>query len=1827
MHLPLRRSVTSLALGLLLLAVFLLVVLVSPGPFASLVQPVRNLLVDGVTSAVSLAFNGRLTIGELTGSLLSAPRLRHLELRDATGASVLTIEEVRLEYDLTDVFAGRIHVQLVEIFDPWARLEQDEDGRLNIVAIFSSGNTRSADLSSGLPVAIAFDEVVLRDGHAELSLTALPGVREVTGLSATLRGDLRQAAYRLELDRLQGHALPADVSVLDLRGAVSLADGSLRLDDWLLVTDRSRITLGGIAPGGPNPADLHLILDPFDVADIGRLTGNDALHGPLKGRVTAIGPPRSVVIDGVIDVPKGSLRIDARADLTPDVPAFDAELRLEAFDPASLYHRSAFEGELNANLRASAGADAGGGRRSELHLEIGKSRLGRIDIEPSRVRFDTGSAGLRVQEFDLRTSVADATVQGGIARSGDAGLQYTVTARADGLQPYLAQPVGGTLQLQGGADGHWPDVSSRGRLTARDLVLGDRAIGALRLNYGLTGIVAGPALQILVEATDGRIGAYDIDSLRVEANWRQDDAGGQGRFDVALKQSDRVDAQVAGDLRSDEKRHALTVDHMVANLNARHWSATGPLKIGFGPGTVSIAPFRLEHGEETVSLSGGFRDGRITPLSLAMQRIDLDALRHALALPAWVSGRMNLAARAEGAFDDPELRAEIELSHAPAESPPFERTAATLTYSDHRVTGSASMTQQARTAAALEIDLPIDAAIASLPLERRLKEGPVSLQLDLDRPDLAALSRTFTGLQALDGTMSGRTVVEGDWTAASFRSDLEFQGMGFSGMLDELRSSLRLRADIRTAEDLNAFRDAIATGTAGIALHDLVLETPSMTASLPGNGTEDELSISDLSVSGAAEIHPGRIAASVDRFQARAEMTGYPATDVALTGELGNGHVTVGSLSVRAGDSAVTGRGSLTLADGRVDAAMDIPNLELRDFISALPGTLPSRLSGTVGLKGGTRTADLTASLVYAGGTVESRVRADLRATEPSYSLDARVSGVDLARFLSGERGRANASLELGGSGFSASARDLHLTLNVDATGFSAIPGLTGSLRAALKRETLDIESLDIKSEPAVVNARGVVSLSGPSDLRYGVELRDASPFGGLAGRDVGGRGLLTGSIRGTPEALQMTSGLNLAEWRYSGWSGGALDVQASIDDPMDSPRLRLEGNATGLTGPGIEIGDLTVETDYADHAGGLAVEVIEGALSGSRIAGRVRTAAPAGATVDLLELQHGDYIWRNAAPVEIGFEGNGGFRLARAKLTNGVQRIEAGGERTPGGKIKGQFEIVRLDVGDLGASLVPSLAGLDGTVDASASLNGTASRPVLDGTIEAAGMQWEQRALGELHAALRSDGPVYRGEARWTQSGAPLMSIDGSVDVTGDGALSVRTKADEFDLAILRVLGRQIQESAGVVDLDLTLGGTMKDPSVEGTLVLRDGVLRLRSLGARYEDIEARIKARDKRVEIEKFSLSSGAGEATLGGWASLRGSGPTSAAIDLSLETRDFTLLSTAAFSAVVTSNLKARGSQQDLAVTGESRVSRGRFGYQNLPSSGASKVEPWELTVEGVYGPGKAAVVSDASEANGAARHDAPPLPFLRTDIGIDFPRNVWVQGDGTAVELGGKVRVGKDLDGPFIVSGEIDTLRGFATFLGKKFTVEKGHVTLTGTEEIQPLYDVVAMHRVSDYNVYVDVRSIRDRDTGKMRPEISFRSEPELDESDVLSLLMFGKTSDRLTSSEQSSLSSQAQSVAGGVASSLLERSLGSAIGLDSIAIDLGDSDTAGSVGVGQYLSQDVYMSYERVFRNPQNRNKGGNAVGIEYAIGRGLKIKGTGSDYGESAIDFFYEHDY
>lgn len=191
----------------------------------------------------------------------------------------------------------------------------------------------------------------------------------------------------------------------------------------------------------------------------------------------------------------------------------------------------------------------------------------------------------------------------------------------------------------------------------------------------------------------------------------------------------------------------------------------------------------------------------------------------------------------------------------------------------------------------------------------------------------------------------------------------------------------------------------------------------------------------------------------------------------------------------------------------------------------------------------------------------------------------------------------------------------------------------------------------------------------------------------------------------------------------------------------------------------------------------------------------------------------------------------------------------------------------------------------------------------------------------------------------------------------------------------------------------------------------------------------------------------------------------------VDLAISVQEFTAMHTPAIQTVISGGLAVRGSLQEMLATGGVTVPRGRVLLDELLWGGPAKVESWELTVAGVYGPGPEAVSSTDGGCMLAQFGSGLSLPFLRANLIIEVPQNFWVQAPGTAVELSGEIRVRKELNEAFTLNGTIDSVRGYARYYGRRFEIEEVQVIFTGSEEVNPHLNVSVTHAVPGYVVSI------------------------------------------------------------------------------------------------------------------------------------------------------------
>ncbi len=232
-----------------------------------------------------------------------------------------------------------------------------------------------------------------------------------------------------------------------------------------------------------------------------------------------------------------------------------------------------------------------------------------------------------------------------------------------------------------------------------------------------------------------------------------------------------------------------------------------------------------------------------------------------------------------------------------------------------------------------------------------------------------------------------------------------------------------------------------------------------------------------------------------------------------------------------------------------------------------------------------------------------------------------------------------------------------------------------------------------------------------------------------------------------------------------------------------------------------------------------------------------------------------------------------------------------------------------------------------------------------------------------------------------------------------------------------------------------------------------------------------------------------------------------------------------------------------------------------------------------------------------------------------VQIAVPRDAWVRRSDANVELQGWMTAWKKPGGELHLAGDIEGVRGWYAFQGKKFTLSEGRVRFSG-QGLDPVLDITATHTAGDYLVRLKVGGT------VTKPTLALESEPALDQADVLSVLLFGAPASQLSRSQSVGLREQALGIAGGYVASELRQSVANALGVDDLQFDTGTAGLQDArVSVGKYVADDIFVSLAHRFGQSVEE------VRIEYVIRPEWSLETSTDTLGRSAVDLLWKRRY
>jgi autotransporter translocation and assembly factor TamB len=826
--------------------------------------------------------------------------------------------------------------------------------------------------------------------------------------------------------------------------------------------------------------------------------------------------------------------------------------------------------------------------------------------------------------------------------------------------------------------------------------------------------------------------------------------------------------------------------------------------------------------------------------------------------------------------------------------------------------------------------------------------------------------------------------------------------------------------------------------------------------------------------------------------------------------------------------------------------------------------------------------------------------------------------------------GTLNLRAVVRGSGLSLAQMNAQTEIDLLPSTIANVKMDRGKLVAAVAGERIRVSEASLKAGDTTFNASGDMGtdVKQQGQLNYRLQIGRISPWLELLGRKGSGSVNVSGKARGNLSDVK-TEGTLAAKSIYFG--GTAID-RGSVNYTLNY--LNREPNLQGR-----------VSFDLADVRSGYHLQTLAGVVNilpkspysfdlqvrarddqsrSHTIAANVQyQPAHIEARVTELTLNLPDGAWRLAQPATIAQQQND-FVVDRLTLQNNDRRLFLDGRFSLTGTQALRVSIDRLPIESL-RSFYPTKTEITGLLSAQGQLSGTAAAPQIKATVKLENSQIDGQRYAGLFGTASYSGRTAEFKATLQQDQQHQLIANGTVPMNlswqngwraeSTGSLSGRIQSTGLSIGFLNAFsGKAIQEIDGEVALDVQIRGTLDRLLANGFVRLRDGKVSPRPLGIQIARITMEAHVEPSGVRIRQLSARSGDGELNGSGLIGLDNFVPQN--VGLSIAAKNWPAINTQEYRAVMDGSLNVNGTVKAPRITGKLAVLNGEL-RPNLAflehGSTPTKRDPTIRVISARNG--EASPQSSEETSEQAADNDI--VRNAAANIQIHIPNNVWVKHRSANVELSGNVQVSKTSGGKPMITGIIEVIRGWVGFQGRRFTLTRGRVELTGGDKINPMLDIVAEYRVTNYLVNVTI-------TGTAaKPTLTLKSEPQLDQADILSLLLFNKPISALGKGEQISLQQNAIDITTSFAASAIGTAVSQALGLQDLGIDIGDVDfSGGQLRYGRYISRNTFVSLGQDLTG-----KTGQEASAEYQITPEWKLSVTTSSKGERGIDLIWHKRY
>ncbi len=447
------------------------------------------------------------------------------------------------------------------------------------------------------------------------------------------------------------------------------------------------------------------------------------------------------------------------------------------------------------------------------------------------------------------------------------------------------------------------------------------------------------------------------------------------------------------------------------------------------------------------------------------------------------------------------------------------------------------------------------------------------------------------------------------------------------------------------------------------------------------------------------------------------------------------------------------------------------------------------------------------------------------------------------------------------------------------------------------------------------------------------------------------------------------------------------------------------------------------------------------------------------------------------------------------------------------------------------------------------------------------------------------------------------LPNYHGADLPTSKQPLHAQLTANWPKLSFLTPLIPGIDSLTGQLNTQLEASGTLGDPKVKGNLQLKLSQVLINKLGLSLSKTELNLLTNGSDRLTIKGQLYSNGQPLQFNGYATLS---PQFAPSELTIKGSNVPVIHNNEYKINLSPNLKLVYKAPLLDITGNVDIPYAKITPRDFTS-----------TVE---------LPNSVEFVNGEP--PSPPLIQPKARIHVTLGNDNSIEYAGLTASLSGGATIDYSPQGVTTATGTLNVSKGGYEAYGQKLTINSGSLIYTGGPIDNPGINLVAskviqVNKLGTANLFDNNNiTVGIRASGRLdNPKISLFSSPSMSSTNVLSYLVFGQASDKISGSSLQLLSQAASAlgVTGGDKS--LVGKIQSSLGLDEFGIQSGqfinpeggEVENNTSFVVGKKLSKRLFVSYSLGMVVPVNIFTARYQVFKNWAVQTDASQLGSGAD--------------